>query len=210
MVSVPNVAHFDLGLRLLCGRWLPTETGMLDSTHLRFFTQETLERMFERCGWRVVARDDFELIRTDQYDEDLNDFLPLEMVGALRTVATSLNPDAAVQQFVWALKPFPVAKPPESFLQAVAREDGDDVPLPSGAELDIRRYLTSIGLLASEQNRRVTRAAPPAAPPQVVRPAEPDSPPPDYLPFWKRWALDIVYHSPKSSAAFQRLYRRLR
>ncbi len=207
VVSVPNVAHFDLGLRLLCGKWLPTETGMLDSTHLRFFTQETLARMLDRCGWRVVARDDFEAIRTDQFDEDLNDHLPLEMVGALRTVAGALNPDAAVQQFVWALKPFPVAKPPESFLEAVGREDDDAEPMPEAAELDIRRYLSTIGLLASEQSRRVTPVVP-----QRVAPAPlvPEPPPPDDLPRWKQWALDIVYHSPRTSAAFQRLYRRLR
>ena len=217
VVSVPNVAHFDLGLGLLAGRWQPTETGMLDSTHLRFFTQETLERMLARCGWRVVARHDFEAVRTDRYDGELNDHLPLEMVGALRTMADALNPASAVQQFVWALKPFPVANPPESFLQAVAPDEGDGAPVPAAeAELDIRRYLSTVGLLASEQSRRVAgeqrqhRASAPrpaATEPAVVAPGErPD----DWLPIWKQWALNFAYRSPRSSALFQKLYRRLR
>jgi 2-polyprenyl-3-methyl-5-hydroxy-6-metoxy-1,4-benzoquinol methylase len=221
VVSVPNVAHFDLGLGLLCGRWRPTETGMLDSTHLRFFTQETLERMFERCGWRVVARNDFEALRTDQYDEELNDHLPLEMVGALRTMAGALNPAGAVQQFVWALKPFPVANPPESFLQAVAPGDDDPAPtLDVEAELDIRRYLSTVGLLASEQSRRVAdgprrhRASQPR-PAEPVEPAvpaavNPDERPDDWLPLWKQWALNVAYRSPRSSALFSKIYRRLR
>ena len=105
VVSVPNVAHFDVGLRLLVGKWEPRGTGLLDSTHLRFFTEETLERMAERCGWRVIARNDFSSIHSDQYDPDLNEELPVEMVGALRVMADSYNPHASVKQFVWALQP---------------------------------------------------------------------------------------------------------
>ncbi len=225
VVSVPNVAHFDLGLGLLCGRWLPTETGMLDSTHLRFFTKETLERMFKRCGWRVVARHDFEAVRTDQYDEELHDNLPLEMVGALRTMADTLNPGSAVQQFVWALKPFPVANPPESFLQAVAPGDDDEGPIPAAeAEVDIRRYLDNVGLLVSEQNRRQAgeqrrRLAEEQRQKLLQRQLQLEAQlrdqvdpkdQPDYLPLWKQWALNAAYRSPRSSAAFQKLYRRLR
>ena len=33
---------------------------------------------------------------------------------------------------------------------------------------------------------------------------------PDYLPLWKQWALNTAYRSPRTSAAFQKFYRRLR
>jgi hypothetical protein len=223
VVSVPNVAHFDLGVELLAGRWTPTERGLLDSTHLRFFTHETLERMFERCGWQVVARNDFEAIRSDQYDGDLHEVLPLELVelvGALRTMADSLNPTNAVQQFVWALRPFPVANPPESFLEAVSRPEGDTGPVPAtDPEVDIRRYLSGVGLLATEQSRRQAnevkrRRAEEERRQQLADQARQSAPADDlrsdYLPLWKQWALDAVYHSPRTSAAFLKLYRRLR
>jgi hypothetical protein len=220
VVSVPNVAHFDLGVELLAGRWRPTENGLLDSTHLRFFTQETLERMFERCGWQVVARNDFEAIRSDQYDGDLHELLPLELVGALRTMADSLNPASAVQQFVWALRPFPVANPPESFLDAVSRHDDETGPVPAtDPEVEIRRYLSGVGLLASEQSRRQAnevkrRRADEERRQQLADQARQSAPAEDlrsdYLPLWKQWALDAVYHSPRTSAAFMKLYRRLR
>ncbi len=149
MVSVPNVAHFDLGLRLLCGRWTLSDTGLLDSTHLRFFTEKTLERMLERCGWRVVARDDFIAIHTDQYDDELNDGLPVEMVGALRALSESYNPQASVQQFVWTLAALPgQPDPPTSYLGAMAepagarrRRVGRTTTWPSA------RYLASVGLV---------------------------------------------------------------
>jgi 2-polyprenyl-3-methyl-5-hydroxy-6-metoxy-1,4-benzoquinol methylase len=158
VVSVPNATHFDLGLRLLCGRWVPTERGLLDSTHLRFFTEQTLDRLFRRCGWRVVARNDFSTLRTDQYDAELNDALPTEMIGALNVLARTYNPNAAVQQFVWTLKPFPVATPPTTFLQAVGDVGGPvEEDSQSNESQAVRNYLASVGLIASETNRRAAK-----------------------------------------------------
>jgi len=198
IVSVPNVAHFDMGLRLLCGRWTLTDTGMLDSTHLRFFTEETLERMFERSGWRVAARDDFHALETDQYDAELNDGLPAELVGALRTLSEAFNPNPTVQQFVWALAPVPVTNPPDTYLQAVGRGDGDgeSVSLAEGNR-KVADYLVSVGLLSSEQSRRAMH--------RVPRFAQSDG-----LPAWKRRALAAAYRSPRSAAAFQKAYRWVR
>lgn len=52
--SVPNVRHFwtvwDLVIR---GRWDYVDEGILDRTHLRFYTRATMQEMFERCGYRV-------------------------------------------------------------------------------------------------------------------------------------------------------------
>jgi 2-polyprenyl-3-methyl-5-hydroxy-6-metoxy-1,4-benzoquinol methylase len=198
IVSVPNVAHFDLALRLLCGRWTLTDTGMLDSTHLRFFTEETLERMVRRCGWRVAARDDFHALETDQYDAELNDGLPAELVGALRTLSEAFNPNPTVQQFVWALKPIPVTDPPTTYLQAVGRGEGDGeaVSLAEGNRM-VSDYMVSVGLLSSEQSRRAMR--------HVPRFTQSDG-----LPAWKRRALSVAYRSPRSAAAFQKAYRWIR
>ncbi len=196
VVSVPNVAHFDVGLRLLVGTWEPRATGLLDSTHLRFFTEQTLERMTERCGWRMVARHDFSAVHSDQYDPELNEELPVEMVGALRVLADSHNPHTSVKQFVWALQPVPVTDPPESFLEAVetAPQAG-----PSGVgvgreDLALRRYLASIGLVATESNRRA-----------AARQSAGGS-----LPRWKSAVLNRLSRSPRMDAAFKKAYGRVR
>lgn len=55
VVSVPNVAHIDLRLHLFIGRWQYQPTGLLDATHLRFFTRSTLEDMLTDAGLRIVA-----------------------------------------------------------------------------------------------------------------------------------------------------------
>jgi 2-polyprenyl-3-methyl-5-hydroxy-6-metoxy-1,4-benzoquinol methylase len=50
VVSIPNVAHADVRLMLLEGRWEYQEHGLLDDTHLRFFTREGLRSMLARSG----------------------------------------------------------------------------------------------------------------------------------------------------------------
>ena len=154
VLSVPNVSHFDVAFRLLCGRWIPTTMGLLDSTHIRFFTEETLANLVQRTGWEIVARDNFSVLRGDQYDPDLADAMPAEMIGALRVLSDSENPNSAVQQYVWALRPVPVEDPPTSYLEAVGLSEEQ---ISRGAASDmsaVRNYLASVGILASEAARR--------------------------------------------------------
>jgi SAM-dependent methyltransferase len=54
VVSVPNVANFLIRLSLLAGRFNYTERGILDKTHLRFFTLRTVAELLESCGCRVI------------------------------------------------------------------------------------------------------------------------------------------------------------
>src|SRR5207302_7414230 len=53
IVSIPNVAHGSVRLALLGGAFPYGEKGLLDSTHLRFFTRESAEELFERAGFAV-------------------------------------------------------------------------------------------------------------------------------------------------------------
>lgn len=45
IVSVPNVAHVSVRAQLLFGRFPYSTRGILDSTHLRFFTRRTLMKL---------------------------------------------------------------------------------------------------------------------------------------------------------------------
>lgn len=67
VISVPNVAHFDVGAKLLTGRWDYTPTGLLDHTHVSFFTEKRLTDELGRCGFNEIARDDFSLTHSDQH-----------------------------------------------------------------------------------------------------------------------------------------------
>lgn len=54
IVSVPNIANLVILLGLLLGRFDYTERGILDRTHLRFFTLASLKHMIENCGYNIV------------------------------------------------------------------------------------------------------------------------------------------------------------
>lgn len=62
IASIPNVAHASVRLSLLAGRFRYRPTGLLDEDHLRFFTRESIQDLFEACGYvathwlRVRAR----------------------------------------------------------------------------------------------------------------------------------------------------------
>ena len=57
IVSIPNVAHWRVRLGLLRGKFTYTESGILDRTHLRFYTLATGREMIERCGYRILTQD---------------------------------------------------------------------------------------------------------------------------------------------------------
>jgi 2-polyprenyl-3-methyl-5-hydroxy-6-metoxy-1,4-benzoquinol methylase len=50
IVSVPNVAHLWVRLSLLAGRFDYADRGILDRTHLRFFTRRTLRAFLASAG----------------------------------------------------------------------------------------------------------------------------------------------------------------
>lgn len=53
IVSVPNVAHLTVRLSLLLGRFEYGDRGILDRTHLRFFTRRTFLDFLGRAGLTV-------------------------------------------------------------------------------------------------------------------------------------------------------------
>lgn len=53
IISIPNIAHADVRLALLAGRFEYQPTGLLDQTHLRFFTRDTLQKFVTECGFEI-------------------------------------------------------------------------------------------------------------------------------------------------------------
>jgi 2-polyprenyl-3-methyl-5-hydroxy-6-metoxy-1,4-benzoquinol methylase len=109
VVSIPNVTHFDLGAKLLLGRWDVTATGLLDATHLHFFSEAHLEATMAQSGWDCIGASDFELVFSDQH-------FPADMVALerstsigllLATIRHNAGPGTLVNQFVRAYTPNP-------------------------------------------------------------------------------------------------------
>ena len=54
IISVPNVAHWSVRVNLLRGRFNYAPTGIMDATHLRWFTSRTLLQLLKRAGFTPV------------------------------------------------------------------------------------------------------------------------------------------------------------
>ncbi len=57
IVSIPNIAYWNIRILLLLGKFEYRDTGTLDRTHLRFYTHKTARELLERSGLAVVEDD---------------------------------------------------------------------------------------------------------------------------------------------------------
>ena len=53
---MPNLAHNSVAISLLNNEFEYTNTGLLDNTHIHFFTKNSLDHTMERCGLIVAKR----------------------------------------------------------------------------------------------------------------------------------------------------------
>ncbi|MBW2286135.1 MAG: methyltransferase domain-containing protein, partial [Deltaproteobacteria bacterium] len=61
LASIPNVAHMAVRLMLLEGRWDYASYGIMDDTHVRFFTRTSIVEHFSAAGYTVSLMDSVKL-----------------------------------------------------------------------------------------------------------------------------------------------------
>jgi glycosyltransferase involved in cell wall biosynthesis/2-polyprenyl-3-methyl-5-hydroxy-6-metoxy-1,4-benzoquinol methylase len=106
VASVPNIAHASVRLALLRGDFSYTEVGLLDRTHLRFYTRDTLAELFRGAGYsiRVWRRTIHPAFGTELglRREDFPPYLVESLEG---------DPEAETYQFVVRAHPRPAGSP---------------------------------------------------------------------------------------------------
>jgi O-antigen biosynthesis protein len=55
VASIPNVSHRSVLYALMFGEFPYSDDGLLDRTHLRFFTRRTVDSMFREAGFQINA-----------------------------------------------------------------------------------------------------------------------------------------------------------
>jgi 2-polyprenyl-3-methyl-5-hydroxy-6-metoxy-1,4-benzoquinol methylase len=55
VACIPNISHWTILAGLIHGEWNYADSGLLDKTHLRFFTKKTMIELFQNTGWQVEA-----------------------------------------------------------------------------------------------------------------------------------------------------------
>ncbi len=67
IASIPNIAHAAICWELVHGRFDYQKYGLLDNTHIRFFTKKNVARLFEESGYRIVSWE--RVVKTSQETE---------------------------------------------------------------------------------------------------------------------------------------------
>jgi len=55
IICLPNVAHIRVRLKLLFGKFEYDSAGVMDVTHLRFYTYKTARELIEHSGFKIVS-----------------------------------------------------------------------------------------------------------------------------------------------------------
>ena len=146
VASIPNIAHGSVRLALLQGNFEYRPLGLLDSTHLTFFTRETVEEMFGDAGFLIseVRRTRQDVFNTEvEVDRSA---IPEEVVRLVRS-----DPEAFTYQFV--LKAHLLGDP------VTTEKLVYDLTRKLRAIDDLRRLLGARDLQLAEREREVERLA---------------------------------------------------
>ncbi|MDT8717980.1 glycosyltransferase [Clostridium sp. 19966] len=72
LASIPNVMHYSVIRDLLNGNWNYVDAGILDKTHLRFFTYNQIISMFKNCGYNILQCNTNLLVSTNEDIDFIN------------------------------------------------------------------------------------------------------------------------------------------
>jgi len=102
LVCLPNAQHWSVQWRLATGQFRYEDSGLMDRTHLRWFTRITMLEMFQQAGWSVHTAG----------TRNLNTPVQAQALAAVRAYAQAMGLDGelAVQdatpfQYVFKLLP---------------------------------------------------------------------------------------------------------
>jgi 2-polyprenyl-3-methyl-5-hydroxy-6-metoxy-1,4-benzoquinol methylase len=103
VISIPNVAHASVRLALLDGRFDYQDLGLLDETHIRFFTRQTLRGLLASSGFAAV---DMRRTVAGPFATEIR-VNPTDVPGDVSR-ELDLDEDASTYQFVFAAVPIGV------------------------------------------------------------------------------------------------------
>jgi len=97
VASIPNIAHASIVYELAHGRFNYQQLGLLDDTHIKFFTRETVLQTFERAGYLVISLDRTRVAAVD------TEFKTQPVTGedqAFLSYVRERNPEAETYKFI--------------------------------------------------------------------------------------------------------------
>lgn len=132
IISVPNISHQDVSLKLLGGDFDYTGTSLLDKTNVSFYTEKRLSETLNKFGFIQTNSCDFHLGMSVQHFPGDNTLISQnaklgKYLGQIKLLA---DPNATVNQFIRSYLPVKLGgaiseeEEPRPFLSVVMRTQG--------------------------------------------------------------------------------------
>jgi glycosyltransferase involved in cell wall biosynthesis len=99
IISVPNTVNFTVRLMMLFGSFRYSDRGILDWSHLRFFTRKTIREMLQKHGYRVTG-EHFTIIPIERVIPVRSDTPVLRALNQVLRVATRVFPGLLAYEIV--------------------------------------------------------------------------------------------------------------
>ena len=147
LASIPNVAHVSVVVELIRGNFEYRPFGLLDNTHIRFFTKKSIVELFEQAGYRLLALD---RAIAPNHDTDGQPAAPSPERQAIADLVRRHSPECDTFQFIVAAGRATGGEPlPYVELEPPASATGTSAP----AQAAPGATASSSGQAASEPHR---------------------------------------------------------
>ena len=98
-ISIPNIGHNAVLIDLWNNKFTYRPTGLLDDTHIRFFTYHSLKEMINKCGLTIIQEINLQNpVENTEFGNSYKDVRP-EVIFTLKQ-----REHGETYQFVWELK----------------------------------------------------------------------------------------------------------
>jgi len=96
--SIPNIANIEIRIKLLFGKFDYTAFGILDESHIRFFTLKTMKRMFKKSGLVIKKIDYLPFPFCSIFSKMLN--ININLSRKINYYLSSIRPTLFARQFI--------------------------------------------------------------------------------------------------------------
>lgn len=148
LISIPNGAHGSIALEVMDGRFEYQDAGLLDNTHVRFFSRHAFLRLLESVGYWATRLD---RVIMEPWNTELATLwknYPREVTAYLEKV----NPDYSTYQFIIQASPMGAAAETTMLLESLELLKSDKEELENRV-VDLKTRLNEATNLAMERTK---------------------------------------------------------
>lgn len=105
LISIPNIANIDITLKMIEGRFNYSQVGILDSTHLRFFTKTSFMEWIQSINSNILKEYslDIGLIGSTETLSEFANYVKTNYPDTYNILIDAMGEDANVLQYVFML-----------------------------------------------------------------------------------------------------------